>query len=109
MVWRSIGEALESALIDRLNEAGERAVDAAPLAQTAKKAPRAMKPEASVTGQRQTKGEVVDYANAGEGSRAPSIMDRCMTTARRTTGLPTRSAVVIHLDMYRQHRHATSP
>jgi hypothetical protein len=41
------------------------------------KAPRAMKPEASVTGQRQTTTKVVDYANAGEGSRAMPTVGMC--------------------------------
>lgn len=106
MAWKTLGDALETAIAMGM-ESGEMGVDAPSRPKSAKSA--GAKAPASVTGQRQTTGEVVDYANAGEGSRAPSIMDRCMTTARRTTGLPTRSAVVIHLDMYRKRHHATSP
>lgn len=61
MTWMQISECLPAELTAKI----------------AKKAPRAMKPEASVTGQRQTTGVVVDYANAGEGSRAMPTVGMC--------------------------------
>jgi len=106
MAWKTLAEALETAIAMGM-ESGEMGVDAPSQPKSAKSA--GAEAPASVTGQRQASGEVVGPANAGEGSRAPITMTGCMTTARRTTGLPTRSAVVIHLDMYRKRHHATSP
>lgn len=74
MAWKTLGDALETAIAMGM-ESGEMGVDAPSQPKFAKSA--GAKAPASVTGQRQTTTKVVDYANAGEGSRAMPTVGMC--------------------------------
>lgn len=107
MAVRSLGEALMDAIAQGL-EAGSEGIGVPTGAEIDAKKGASAKPAPSATGQRQAGGKACsDTAKPGQENPALPTMDRCMTTARPTSE-PHRSAVVIHLHIWKA-AHAEAP